>query len=199
MLKNDINNNNNATLVFDLFYKMIFQFMGVSTELSNDYAYLTKKINYSFRRERNLIIENDYLRIKDSNPKKYDIHEKYSKYYYTNFVNYVIKMLDHQSLSRLIIPNSYLDFMNVDKEQFNYYFKIFQRKSSNEKLELFNKFIIKAHNYKILEKIHSYSEIKKDINQNIYRFKAEYFKDNYEQFLNKIKSQNRFNINNNKN
>ena len=58
MTENDIKNN--GTLVFDLFHKLIFEFMGVSTELTFDFFYLTKKINYSFRRERNLIIENDY-------------------------------------------------------------------------------------------------------------------------------------------
>lgn len=186
---------NNATLVFDLFHKLIFQFMGVSTELSNDYAFLTKKINYLIRRKRNLIIESYYLRIKDANPKKYDVHEKYSKFY-KNFVYHCIKSLDKQSLSRLIIPNLYLDFGKIDNEQFNYYFKIFYKKTINEKIELFNKFIIKADNFKILDKIHSYSNIKQYIKINIYRFKAEYFKDNYEQFINKIKNTTNFNYNN---
>ncbi len=191
MTENDIKNN--GTLVFDLFHKLIFEFMGVSTELTFDFFYFTKKINYSFRRERNLIIENDYLKIKDSEPKKYDVHKKFSKSY-KNFVNDIIKKLDNQSLSRLIIPNSYLDFGTIDDEQYNYYFKIFNKKKLNEKIELFNKFIIKAHNYEILDKIHDYSNIKNYIYYNIYRFKAEYFKDNYEKYLNKIKNQFIFNI-----
>ena len=96
----------------------------------------------------------------------------------------------------MIIPNLYLDFEKIDNEQFNYYFKIFYKKTINEKIELFNKFIIKADNFKILDKIHSYSNIKQYIKINIYRFKAEYFKDNYEQFINKIKNTTNFNYNN---
>ncbi len=41
MTENDIKNN--GTLVFDLFHKLIFEFMGVSTELTFDFFYFTKK------------------------------------------------------------------------------------------------------------------------------------------------------------
>ena len=64
-----------------------------------------------------------------------------------------------------------------------------------EKIKLFNDFIIKGDNYKYFIGSH-FKKIEDYIKNNIFNFKAQHLKLNYETFINKIKKEKNFNINN---
>ena len=188
-------NQNNGKLVFDLFHDLIFQFMGVNIGLTHEYAFLSKKINNHYRNERNGKIEKDYERIKNAVPKQFIPHLQY-KNQYNGFIYFFINKKNKNILSKLVIPSKYIIIEEKEsQEKFDYFFKLFLKKSLEEKIKLFNDFIIKGDNYKYFIGSH-FKKIEDYIKNNIFNFKAQHLKLNYETFINKIKKEKNFNINN---